>query len=102
MQKLPLKYVFRQYLLLSLGIFCPFLKASSQDYFQQKVNYKIHVTLNDRKHELNGFESVEYINNSPDTLGFLYFHLWPNAYSDNKTELAKELFKREGKGKVVQ
>jgi hypothetical protein len=100
MQKLPLKYVFRQYLLLSLGIFCPVLKASSQDYFQQQVNYKIHVTLNDRKHELNGFESVEYINNSPDTLGFLYFHLWPNAYSDNKTELAIELYRTNGKGKL--
>lgn len=100
MQKPFLKFVFRYYMLLSFGIFCPFLKASSQDYFQQRVNYKIHVTLNDRKHELNGFESVEYINNSPDTLGFLYFHLWPNAYSDNKTELAKELFRTNGKGKL--
>ena len=79
------------YLLISLAIFWPVLKASSQNYFQQEVNYKIHVTLNDRKHELNGIESVEYINNSADTLRFLYFHLWPNAYSDNKTELAREL-----------
>jgi hypothetical protein len=99
-QKLLFKYIFRQYLLLSLGIFLPFLKASSQEYFQQEVNHKIHVTLNDRKHELNGFESVEYINNSPDTLGFLYFHLWPNAYSSNKTELATELFRVNGKGKL--
>ena len=87
-------------MLLSLGIFWLFIKASSQGYFQQEVNYKIHVTLNDTKHELNGFESVEYINNSPDTLRFLYFHLWPNAYSDNKTELAREIFSREGKGKL--
>jgi len=100
LKKITLKYVFRQYLLFSLGIFLPFLKVSSQDYFQQKVNYKINVTLNDRKHELNGFESVEYINNSPDTLGFLYFHLWPNGYSDNKTELAREMFRENGKGKL--
>ena len=52
------------------------------------------------KHELNGYESVEYINNSPDTLCFLYFHLWPNGYSDNNTELAKEIFRRDGKGKL--
>jgi len=58
------------------------------------------VTLNDTKHELDGFESVEYINNSPDTLGFLYFHLWANAYSDNNTRLAKEIIQREGKGKL--
>jgi hypothetical protein len=87
-------------LLVSLGIFCPYILASSQDYFQQEVNHKISVKLNDRKHELDGYESVEYINNSPDTLGFLYFHLWPNAYSDNKTELARELFRRDGKGKL--
>jgi hypothetical protein len=102
MSDLILKYVFRQYLLLLPGIFLPSLKASSQDYFQQEVNYKISVTLNDRKHELNGSESVEYINNSPDTLGFLYFHLWPNAYSDNNTSLAKEIINREGKGKLFR
>jgi hypothetical protein len=74
--------------------------ASSQEYFQQEVNYKINVSLNDRAHELNGFESVEYINNSPDTLKFIYFHLWPNAYSGNNTELAKEIFRNEGKKKL--
>jgi hypothetical protein len=58
------------------------------------------VTLNDTKHELDGFESVEYINNSPDTLRFLYFHLWANAYSNNDTRLAKEIIQREGKGKL--
>jgi hypothetical protein len=100
LHKLFCKSVSRYYVLLSFGIFWPFLEVSSQDYFQQQVNYKIQVTLNDRKHELNGSESVEYINNSPDTLGFLYFHLWPNAYSDNKTELAREIFRVNGKGKL--
>jgi len=100
LQKFLIKYIFRQYLLLSLGVLSPFLKVSSQDYFQQEVNYKIQVTLNDRKHELSGSESVEYINNSPDTLGFLYYHLWPNAYSDNKTALAREILNRDGKEKL--
>jgi hypothetical protein len=89
-----------QYLILFIGVLCPVLKVSSQDYFQQQVNYEIHVTLNDLKHELNGSESIEYINNSPDTLRFLYFHLWPNAYSNNNTSLAKELLERNGKSKL--
>ncbi len=76
--------------------------ASSQDYFQQEVNFKIQVTLDDRRHELNGFESVEYINNSPDTLRFLFFHLWPNAYSNNNTALAREIFSKGWEGKTVQ
>lgn len=74
--------------------------ANSQEYFQQKVNYKIDVTLNDSLHELNAFVKMEYTNNSPDTLLFMYFHVWPNAYSNNKTELAKQIFKFKGKQKL--
>jgi hypothetical protein len=74
----------------------------SQEYFQQEVNYRINVTLDDRKHELSGFESIEYINNSPDTLGFIYFHLWPNAYSDNNTALARQLFSLNGKSRLFK
>jgi hypothetical protein len=100
MQKLLLRHIFRKYLFFVIGIFWTLMNASSQDYFQQEVNYKINVTLNDRTHELSGYESVEYINNSPDTLRFLYFHLWPNAYSNNKTGLARQIFSIKGKGKL--
>ncbi|MEO6693400.1 MAG: hypothetical protein ABIO44_13730, partial [Saprospiraceae bacterium] len=72
-------------------------EASSQKYFQQEVNFKIDVSLNDKRHELSGFETMEYINNSPDTLRFLFFHLWPNAYSTNHTALAKQLLSFNGK-----
>jgi hypothetical protein len=74
--------------------------ATSQEYFQQKVNYNIDATLNDSLHELNAFVTMEYTNNSPDTLLFMYFHVWPNAYSSNKTELAKQIFKFKGKQKL--
>lgn len=62
-----------------------------ENYFQQEVNYKIDVSLNDVTHELSASEKIEYINNSKDTLPFLYFHLWPNAYKNNETALAKQL-----------
>jgi len=100
MQKNCSKKSINRYFLFIIGILWPFVYASSQDYFQQEVNFTIHVTLIDSSHELNGSESVEYINNSPDTLRFLYFHLWPNAYSNNKTALAREIFARDGKGKL--
>jgi len=57
----------------------------AQDYWQQEVHYDLTVTLNDHDHSLNGFEKIEYSNHSPDTLSFLWFHLWPNAYKDNNT-----------------
>ena len=91
---------FKRLLLACLIVVGVFQKAYSQKYFQQKVNYSINVSLNDKSHELSAFEKVEYTNNSTDTLHYLYFHLWPNAYSDNKTDLAKQLFDRSGKERL--
>lgn len=65
--------------------------AQDKPYFQQEVNYKINVTLDDKGNELKGDESLEYINNSPNELTFIWFHIWPNAYKNNKTALAKQL-----------
>jgi len=76
----------------------PGIELMAQEvYFQQEVNFTIRVTLDDRHHTLHAFQSIEYINNSPDTLAFIYFHLWPNAYDNNKTALARQLFRIEGR-----
>lgn len=73
-------------------LFCVYAHSFAQEnYFQQEVNYKINVTLNDITHELSAFEKIQYINNSKSTLDFIYFHLWPNAYKNNETALAKQL-----------
>lgn len=72
----------------------------SQVYFQQETNYILDVTLDDKQHELSAFVEIQYINHSPDTLQLLYFHLWPNAYSNNQTALAKQIFSLEGKKKL--
>lgn len=76
--------------LLFLLTILPFT-GNGKDYFQQDVEYRIEVKLDDIKHELHGFETVKYRNNSPDTLSFIYFHLWPNAYSKKNTALGKQL-----------
>lgn len=65
--------------------------SAQENYFQQEVNYKIDVTLNDVTHELIAFEKIQYINNSKAPLDFIYFHLWANAYKNNETALAKQL-----------
>ena len=66
------------------------LNLSAQDYFQQEVNYTIDVELNDEDHTLKGMEYIDYTNSSTNDLNFLWFHIWPNAYKDNTTELAKQ------------
>ena len=63
---------------------------SAQEYFQQEVNYIIDVELNDENHTLKGMVYIDYTNNSPNDLEFIWFHLWPNAYKDNSTALYKQ------------
>jgi hypothetical protein len=65
--------------------------SQTNNYWQQKTDYKIEVTLNDSLHELDGFIVIDYKNNSPETLSAIFFHLWPNAYKDQSTPLAKQL-----------
>ncbi len=60
-------------------------------YWQQEVNYTIDVLLNDESHQLYATESIEYTNNSPQSLTEIWFHLWPNAYKNNQTAVAKQL-----------
>ncbi|MFK8007920.1 MAG: M1 family metallopeptidase [Saprospiraceae bacterium] len=67
-----------------------FSQKSEQPYFQQEVNYDIQVTLDDKNHTLSGVEKIEYINNSPDDLNKIYFHLWANAYQSQQTAFAKQ------------
>lgn len=94
--------IFRQLLFSCLIIILTFSEVNSQEYFQQEVNFRIQVSLNDQQHELSAFETVEYINNSPDTLHYLLFHLWSSAYADNNTQLAKQLFNLKGKQKLFR
>ncbi len=64
--------------------------AIAQTYWQQKVDTRIDVTLDDRNHTLAAYEEITYTNNSPDTLKSLFFHLWPNAYKNDHTPFAKQ------------
>ncbi|HNQ12456.1 MAG TPA: M1 family metallopeptidase [Bacteroidia bacterium] len=59
--------------------------------FQQKSDHQIFVTLDDVKNELHCSQTVRYTNNSSDTLKELYFHIWPNAYSNRETALAQQM-----------
>ena len=80
----------RKYILFIIITLALCREATSQ-YWQQEVNYRIDVTLDDKLHSITGFEKIEYINNSPDTLKFIWFHLWPNAYKNDKTAFSDQL-----------
>jgi hypothetical protein len=65
---------------LSLITILPQTASAMRDYWQQRVKYKIDVTLIDSIHSLEGKLSVQYFNNSPDTLREVYFHLYYLAF----------------------
>ncbi len=49
-------------------------------YWQQDVQYKINASVDDKTDIVTGSEELVYWNNSPDTLYFVYFHLYQNAF----------------------
>ena len=75
--------LFATFCSMSIGLF-------GQSHFQQEVNHDINVTLNDTEKALNGHIQTEYINNSKDTLTYIYYHLWPNAYKNENTAFAQQ------------
>ncbi|MFQ5677799.1 MAG: M1 family peptidase, partial [bacterium] len=52
---------------------------AKDDYWQQFVHYSLAVTLLPGERALSGTETIEYQNNSPDTLRKFYLHLYPDA-----------------------
>ena len=79
-----------KYLLVLLLFLSLVPEGFTQNYWQQEVNYTLAVSLNDQAHSLTATAEIEYINHSPHELTFIYFHLWPNAYKNNTTALAKQ------------
>jgi len=61
--------------------------APGHQYWQQQVDYKINIELNDKTQTLTGSETISYTNNSPDTLRYLWISLDQNRMkrdSDNR------------------
>lgn len=59
-------------------------------YWQQRVDNTIAVTLDDIHQVLRGHISIGYYNQSPDTLKFIYFHLYPNAYRTDRSAYERQ------------
>jgi aminopeptidase N len=81
-------------------------------YWQQDVHYTIAAQMVEDDNRIDGNESLTYWNNSPDTLRFVYFHLFQNAFIkgshlhalelENKTKPHLGKKEADGKGIVVE
>ncbi|WP_317040955.1 M1 family metallopeptidase [Flammeovirga pacifica] len=52
--------------------------APGAEYWQQKADYVIEASIDEKLHRLNGKETVTYFNNSPETLTYLWIQLDQN------------------------
>src|SRR5436305_1764946 len=52
-------------------------------YWQQRADYTIRATLDTATHTIAGSETLRYVNNSPDTLRYLWLQLDQNIYKAN-------------------
>lgn len=51
-----------------------------EGYWQQDVYYNIKANINEQTNIITGYEELTYKNNSNDTLSFVFFHLYQNAF----------------------
>ncbi len=64
---------------------------AQENYWQQDLQYTINATLSDKDHSITGNETIIYKNNSPSSLSYIWFHIWPNAYKDTSTALFRQI-----------
>ena len=63
--------------------------APGVDYYQQQVDYKMDIELDDANTKLYGKETITYTNNSPDALPYLWVQLDQNIRNENDMSGAK-------------
>jgi len=69
--------------------------APGHNYYQQKADYKIAITIDDATQKLSGEETITYTNNSPDQLEYLWLQLDQNLYAQNSETKLIEVEKME-------
>jgi len=87
-------------------------KKPYEGYWQQDVHYTIKAEIDDLQNFISGNEELIYTNNSPDTLAFVYFHLFQNAFQPgsylDELSLANDVhynygrWESEKKGTIVE
>ncbi|WP_273047086.1 M1 family metallopeptidase [Pseudoalteromonas sp.] len=64
-----------------------------EKYWQQRVNYDIDVKLDEKKRRITGSQSIEYKNNSPHTLKYLWLQLDQNIFKSGSIAETTKTFK---------
>src|SRR5260370_6736975 len=80
----------RRYLGLALLVGCLCGLPAGAALSRQVVAYRIHVELDPQKKTVTGREALTWTNDSPDAIGELQFHLYLNAFQNEKSSFMRE------------
>jgi hypothetical protein len=69
--------------LLVINSMCFVVSFSQPDRWQQRVKYTMSIDMNVQTNRFTGKQTLEYSNNSPDTLTRVFYHLYFNAFQPN-------------------
>ncbi len=79
-------------------LFLPGLRLAAQPALSNRVSsYDIRVRLDTREKQLQGTEVVDWTNPSRDTVSELRFHLYMNAFKNNRSSFMKESGQQAGR-----
>ncbi|MFA4838730.1 MAG: M1 family metallopeptidase [Candidatus Neomarinimicrobiota bacterium] len=67
-----------------------FTRLFSRTDWRNTANYRIDAQLDDSLHQLEGSETIVYINSSPDSISQIWLLLYPNAYRNEETAFGRE------------
>lgn len=56
------------------------INAQQETYWQQHVDYEMEIDMDVDNYQYTGTQKLVYANNSPDELGFVFYHLQFNAF----------------------
>ena len=64
--------------------------APGPEYWQQRADMQIEVTLDEKTRRIIGSETINYTNRSPDTLRYIWLQLDQNRFADDSLERLSE------------
>jgi len=70
--------------------------APGAQYWQQRADYRIHVSLDEKRHRLTAKQSITYMNRSPDTLNYIWLQLDQNIFKDDSLSRRSEVAANSG------
>ena len=70
--------------------------APGAQYWQQRADYRIQVTLDEKRHRLSAKQTITYMNRSPDTLNYIWLQLDQNIFRDDSLARRSEVAANAG------